>query len=73
MATRSEHMDWCKRRALEYVNAGDPEQALQSMLSDLVKSPDTANHAGIQLTMMLLMTGNLSGVEAVREHIEGFN
>jgi hypothetical protein len=28
--SRSEHLTWCKRRALEYCDAGDPSQALAS-------------------------------------------
>jgi hypothetical protein len=33
--TRDEHLAWCKRRALEYVDAGDPTHAVASMASDL--------------------------------------
>jgi hypothetical protein len=67
MTTREEHMTWCKRRALQYVDAGDPDQALQSMLSDLGKHPETANHGAIKLTMILLLTDNLSGAQAIRK------
>jgi len=33
--TRDEHLKWCKERALEYVDAGDLQQALTSMLWEL--------------------------------------
>ena len=70
---REEHLSWCKKRALEYVDAGDFEQAIASMGSDLGKHPDTANHAGIQLGVMLLMVGKLTSYEETRKFIEGFN
>lgn len=71
--TRQEHLDWCKSRALEYVNNGDIQNAYASMASDLGKHPETAGHAGIQLGMMMLMGGQLSSPEAMRKFIDGFN
>ena len=41
--TRDEHLAWCKRRALEYVDAGDLTHAVASMASDLKTHPDTDN------------------------------
>jgi hypothetical protein len=41
--TRDEHLAWCKKRALEYVDAGDLTNAVASMGSDLKKHPDTDN------------------------------
>jgi len=73
MTTRQEHMDWCKRRALEYCDAGDPGQAIVSMLSDLGRHDETRNHLAIMLTMPLMMGGHLGTVETARKHIEGFN
>lgn len=70
--TRSDHMAWCKARALEYL-PGDPQQALASMMSDLQKHPETKDHAAIMLTMKLMISGLLSDAYAVRRHIEGFN
>jgi hypothetical protein len=71
--TRAEHLAWCKTRALQYVDAGDINNAFASMASDLDKHPDTANHAGINLGMMLLMGGQLSTAAEMRKFIEGFN
>lgn len=71
--TRDEHLAWAKQRALEYADQGDAQQAMVSIASDLNKHPETENHSGIELGMMLLMTGNLSGPQEVREFIEGFN
>ena len=39
--TRAEHLAWCKRRAMEYVDAGDLSNAVASMGSDLSKHPET--------------------------------
>lgn len=71
--TRSEHLQWCKDRALPYCDAGDPNQAFASMGSDLKKHPETANHAGMQLGMMMLMAVHLSTPEKMRDFILGFN
>ena len=71
--TRSEHLAFCKERALEYVNAGDLGGALASMCSDLNKHSETENHAGIELGIMLMMSGHLSTQAEMRKFIEGFN
>ena len=73
--TRTEHMAWCKQRALEYVDAGDTLQAYTSMASDLGKHPETMNHPGIMLGIGLLMLpgqGRLGTRQGMREFIEGF-
>lgn len=71
--TRDEHLAWCKQRALAYCDIGEVNQAFASMASDLGKHPDTANHSGAQLGMMMLMGGHLSTPQKMREFIEGFN
>lgn len=72
-SSRSEHLAWCKKRALEYCDIGDVNQAYASMASDLGKHPETENHAAIQLGMMMLIAGHLSTPMEMREFIEGFN
>ena len=57
--TRAEYLAWCKKRALEYVDAGDVPNAFASMGSDLGKHKETENHAGIQLGAMMLLAGHL--------------
>jgi hypothetical protein len=80
--TRQEHLEWCKKRAFEELDnprVEDPGQrslnAINSFISDLDKHPATQGHIGIELTGMLLFTGNLhmDDTEAVRKHIDGFN
>ncbi len=57
--TREEHLQWCKDRALEYVENGDITSAWGSMVSDLNKHDGTRGHSAIQLGMMMVMSGNL--------------
>ena len=71
--TRAEHLAWCKQRALEYVEAGDLEEAMASMCSDLTKHPETANHAGSQIGLLMLMNGHLDTPQKMRTFIEGFH
>ena len=73
MQTAAEHLAWAKGRALEYADQGDVPNALASINSDLRKHPDLASHSGIELGMMLAMTGHLSTPQQVREWIEGLN
>ena len=72
-SSRAEHLAWCKRRALEYCDIGDINQAFASMGSDLGNHPETANHAAIQLGMMMLMGGHLRSPMQMRKFIEGIN
>ena len=70
--TRAEHLQWCKDRALEYVDS-DPQSAFTSMASDLGKHPETAGHIGIEMGMMQMLAGMLNTPEQMRHFIEGFN
>lgn len=71
--TRSEHLEWCKKRALEYIDSGNISDAYSSMVSDLRKHPETVDHNAIGLGMQLLISGNLSSITKMREFILGFN
>ncbi len=71
--TREEHITWCRLRALEYVDAGDAEHAIASMMSDIRKHPETENHVGVILGMHLMTGGFLQSITDVRKWIEGFN
>ena len=73
MTTRAEHLDWCKERAREYCDRGDAMNAMNSMFSDLGKHPETAGHKGIDIGLMLMMTGGLRGPTEARKFIDGFN
>jgi hypothetical protein len=70
MQTRAEYVQWCKDRALEYVKAGDLQNALASMMSDMSKREDT-NPASVLFMLGAMEINN--GPEAMRRFIEGFN
>jgi hypothetical protein len=71
---RSQHLAWCKKRALEYIDKEDDvTNAFASMMSDLGKHPETAGHIGIQLGMLQMMGGMLKTPHEMRRFIEGFN
>lgn len=71
--TRQEHVEWCKQRANQYIDAGDITNAYSSIASDLQGHPETANHVGIQLGMMEMMAGRLGTLDEMRKFIDGFN
>jgi hypothetical protein len=70
--TRAEHLQWCKDRALEYVEAGLLDQAMASFCSDWRKHDDMGSMPTvlIQLGTMYAMSGN---AEDMRRWITGFN
>lgn len=70
---RQEHVAWCKKRALEYVERGDLENAFGSMVSDLGKHPETVGHIGIPMGVGLQAIGKLNTKEEMRKFIEDFN
>lgn len=70
---RAEHLAWCKKRALEYVLAGDVNQAFTSMVSDLRKHSGTENHPGAELGFILMMNGHLREPDKMRKFIDEFN
>lgn len=73
--TREEHLKWCKDRAMEYVNAGDLQQAFTSMCSDLEQHEENAklhkqtNMIGFQLLLM----GQLESKAQMTKWIQGYN
>ena len=70
--TRDEHLDWCKKRALEYL-PDNPREAASSMISDLRKHEELADHIGLELGVQLLFGGFLERPKEVEDWIRGFN
>jgi len=71
--TRAEHLEWCKQRALEYVDRGKLGDAMASMCSDLKKHPDTESHPAMALGVIMMVNGELGSEHTMREFINGFN
>lgn len=73
MMSRDEHLEWAKKRALEYLDAGDLNNAYTSMMSDLHKHPDLEKHVGIEIGVgFLFCNGWIQNREEVRRWIVGF-
>jgi hypothetical protein len=70
--TRDEHLAWCKKRALEYLDRGDLEQAFTSMASDLSKHDELRKIGDLMgpVGMLYLMNHD---ARQLRHWIEGFN
>ena len=73
MQTRAEALQWCKDRALAYCDQGDPVNAINSMISDMGKHPETEDHPAIKLAMMLMLMGEFTRPDKARDFINGFN
>lgn len=71
--TREEHVEWCKKRAREYLQIGQVQDALASIFSDLRKHEETKDHPAIQIGVQLMMIGELHDLDSARRFIEGFN
>lgn len=67
--SRADHIAWCQRRALDFVDIGDLAQALASLQSDLRKHPNTAGHPAIVSGMVLVQAGKLRSPGAMRAFI----
>ena len=73
MENRTEHLQWCKHRALEHLEQNDLTNAFASFQADMTKNPETTNHLALEMGTMLLVSGHLSSTKEMREWITGFN
>ena len=73
--TREEHLEWAKRRALEYVDRGDLEEAFASLGTDFDKHPDLkgAVRIHVELGMPMLLGGMLDRPDDMIRFINGFH
>jgi hypothetical protein len=70
--TRSQHIAWCKERALAELEAGNLDDAFLSMMSDLSKHSDAISPEIALLSTTLFTQGHLKTPEQMRHWIEGF-
>lgn len=73
LRTRAEHLQWCKDRAMEYVNAGDGDAAFASFTSDMRKHPETIGHSALMLGSQMFFSGQLVRRAEMTKWIQGFN
>jgi hypothetical protein len=71
MRTRDEHLSWAKKRALEYLDKGDVNNAIASMGSDLMKHDELAQISAAMTPMGLFIILQNDPTQA-RRWIEGF-
>jgi hypothetical protein len=69
--TRDQHLAWCKERAHEYIETGDVQNAIQSMMSDLQKHDGTKNIAPEVLALGFSVMLSKDRDQA-RRYIDGF-
>jgi hypothetical protein len=67
--TREEHLKWCKDRALEYIEMGEPEHAFNSFMSDLFKHEETKTHPKIQKGIISYLSGRFENAEEAKRFI----
>jgi len=70
--TRQEHLEWCKKRAHEYLERGDVMNAITSMMSDMQKHPETKFN-NPALNMLGMMAAQNGDEREARRYIDGFN
>lgn len=73
MTTKTEHLQWCKERAIEIVEEGDISGGWTSFFSDMGKHHETAGNPALMLGNMMLMSGNLDTPGKMIKFIEDFN
>ncbi len=71
--TRSEHLQWCKDRALAYVDDKNLNEAFASFSSDMSKHSETKNHMALELGAMMFFGRQLDTPEKMRKWINDFN
>lgn len=70
--TRDEHLAWAKRRALQYIDAGDLISAFASMESDLSKHDELRKIGAMMAAFGQLHVMNEDAYQ-LRHWVEGFN
>jgi hypothetical protein len=70
MITRSEYLEWCKRRAREYLDDGETTHAIASFMSDLRKNEETADTLNDPTLNKRALDAAIAGVDACRRFIE---
>jgi hypothetical protein len=70
--SREEYLQKAKDRALRYLDAGNPVEAVTSMLSDLSQHPELKEHAGHHIGDTLLAGPMINNTEFVRRYIVGY-
>ena len=69
---RQEHLQWCKDRANAYLDEGDIQNGITSMLSDMNKHPKTRLNDGGALAMLGVFEMERNDLASARRFVDGF-
>lgn len=67
---RAEHLAWAKQRALEYVDLGEQQNGIVSLISDMGKHPETEICVTLAFSSLVPMFKHTP--DEVRKWIESF-
>ena len=70
MKTKAQHLAWCRRRALKYLDAGDIATAIETMNRDLTGHQETKPSVFLVLLAMKIVRDD--DAHGARLWIEGF-
>lgn len=73
MSARSDHLQWCKDRALEFVDAGQLPNAFSSFMSDLNKFDEPMYEAELLRTLTIVGFAQCGTADKMRAWINGFS
>jgi hypothetical protein len=71
MRTRDEHVEWCKQQARPYLDRGDIENGISSMMSDMMKHDETRGTA-VRMAILALHYITKGDIREARHFVEGF-
>jgi hypothetical protein len=72
MMNREDHLAWCKKRALEYLDNGEIADAMASMGNDLMQHPELEGTAQRLMLLGVVYAMNQDS-QGARRFIEGFH
>lgn len=73
MNTRSEHLQFAKDRAMEYIKDNKIDEAWLSFVSDLRAHNELKDHSAISLGMQLYLADAFTTINELEKFINKFN
>ena len=75
--SRSEHLKWCKDRAIKLIDAGQIDEGFASFTCDMNKHDETRGHGYLTIFAVQVMSAKMAGsaltAEKLKSEINGFN
>lgn len=70
--TRQEHLEWCKKRAMEAMTDGNIASGWASFLQDMADHPETKDHISLRMGNEMVFGGQINTLEEMKKYINGF-